>query len=59
MYMYINVFKGFQNVLILSTQRLCIINNRCTLIDTRTKNVYIEGFDRMEIDYIINHIAEV
>ena len=48
--------KRISKCSILSAEK---INNLCTLIDTRTMDVYIEGFERTEIDYIINHIAEV
>ena len=51
--------KSISKCSILSAEKTCILNNLCTLVDTRTKNVYIEGFEKMEIDYIINHIAEV
>ena len=44
---------------ILSAERTGVVNNLCTLIDTRNEHVVIEGFEKEEIHCIINHIAEM
>jgi hypothetical protein len=57
-----DVYKCIKRISKCSTlpaEKTCLIHNLCTLIDTRTMDVYIDGFERTEIDYIINHIAEV
>ena len=42
----------------LPADKLHVVHNLCTLIDSKSENVFIEGFDSSEIDDMITHIAE-